>query len=48
MTIKAGNRSGYGRGDEAMVIERWLRARGFVMTEERAQDAPAYSAVACA
>jgi len=48
VTIKAGNRSGYGRGDEAMVIERWLRARGFVMTEERAQDAPAYSALACA
>ena len=48
VTIKAGNRSGYGRGDEAMVIERWLRARGFVITEERAQDAPTYPALACA
>jgi hypothetical protein len=48
VTIKAGNRSGYGRGDEAMLIERWLRARGFVITEERAQDAPTYPALACA
>jgi hypothetical protein len=48
VTIKAGNRSGYGRGDEAMVIERWLRARGFVITEERVQDAPTYPALACA
>ncbi len=47
-TIKAGNRSGYARGDEAMVIERWLRARGFVISEERAQDAPTYPALACA
>lgn len=48
VTIKAGNRSGYGRGDEAMVIERWLRARGFVISEERAQDARTYPALACA
>ena len=48
VTIKAGNRSGYSRGDEAMVIERWLRARGFVISEEQAQDAPTYPALACA
>jgi len=48
VTIKAGNRSGYGRGDEAMLIERWLRARGFVITEERAQDAPTCPVLACA
>lgn len=48
VTIKAGNRSGYGRGDEAMVIERWLRARGFVISEERALHAPTYPALACA
>jgi hypothetical protein len=48
VTIKAGNRSGYGRGDEAMVIERWLRARGFVISEERAHHAPPYPALACA
>lgn len=48
VTIRAGNRSGYGRGDEAMVIERWLRARGFVISEERAHHAPTYPALACA
>jgi hypothetical protein len=48
VTIKAGNRSGYVRGDEAMVIERWLRARGFVISEERAHHAPPYPALACA
>ncbi len=47
VTIKAGNRSGYGRGDEAMMIERWLRARGFVISEERTLDAPTYPALAC-
>ena len=26
VTIKAGNKSGYNRGEEAMVIEDWLRA----------------------
>jgi hypothetical protein len=30
VTIKAGNKSGYNRGEEAMLIEDWLRARGFV------------------
>ena len=35
VTIKAGNKSGYNRGEEAMMIEDWLRARGFVLTEER-------------
>ena len=48
VTIKAGNRSGYARGDEAMVIERWLRARGFVISEEQAHHAPTYPALACA
>jgi hypothetical protein len=48
VTIKAGNRSGYGRGDEAMVIEQWLQARGFVVSEERAQDAPTNTALAWA
>ena len=48
VTIRAGNRSGYARGDEAMVIERWLRARGFVISEERTLDAPTCPALACA
>ena len=46
VTIKAGNKSGYNRGEEAMMIEDWLRARGFVLTEERLADAEADSAVA--
>ena len=50
VTIKAGNKSGYNRGEEAMVIEEWLRARGFVLaaepTEEAGQDAEADLALA--
>ena len=50
VTIKAGNKSGYNRGEEAMVIEDWLRARKFVLTpelaEETAQDAEAEVALA--
>jgi hypothetical protein len=46
VTIKAGNKSGYNRGEEAMVIEDWLRARGFVITEEGAADAQADAALA--
>ena len=44
-TSKAGNKSGYNRGEEASVIEDWLRARGFVLTAE-AQNAKAESALA--
>jgi hypothetical protein len=46
VTIKAGNKSGYNRGEEAMMIEDWLRARGFVLTEERLENAEADSVVA--
>jgi len=46
VTIKAGNKSGYNRGEEAMMIEEWLRARGFVLTEEGAVDAQADAALA--
>lgn len=46
VTIKAGNKSGYNRGEEAMMIEDWLRARGFVLTEETAPDAQADTALA--
>lgn len=46
VTIKAGNKSGYNRGEEAMMIEEWLRARGFVLTEEGAAGAQADAAVA--
>ncbi len=46
VTIKAGNKSGYNRGEEAMVIEDWLRARGFVLTEEGTADAQANAALA--
>jgi hypothetical protein len=46
VTIKAGNKSGYNRGEEAMVIEDWLRARGFVLTEEGSADAQADAALA--
>jgi len=48
VTIKAGNKSGYNRGEEAMVIEDWLRARGFVLTEEDISDAQADAALASA
>jgi hypothetical protein len=33
VTIKAGNKSGYNRGEEAMLIEDWLRARGFAVLQ---------------
>ena len=46
VTIKAGNKSGYNRGEEAMMIEDWLRARGFVLTEEGSADAQADAALA--
>jgi hypothetical protein len=46
VTIKAGNKSGYNRGEEAMIIEDWLRARGFVLMQESAQDAQAEPALA--
>ena len=46
VTIKAGNKSGYNRGEEAMMIEDWLRARGFVLTEETAHDPQADAALA--
>jgi hypothetical protein len=31
ITIKAGNKAGYNRGEESALIEQWLRARGFVL-----------------
>jgi hypothetical protein len=46
VTIKAGNKSGYNRGEEATMVEDWLRARGFVLTEERVKDEETDSAVA--
>lgn len=46
VTIKAGNKSGYNRGEEAMVIEDWLRARGFVLTEGDIVDEQADTALA--
>ncbi len=46
VTIRAGNKSGYNRGEEATMIEEWLRARGFVLTEETVENAEADSAVA--
>ena len=46
VTIRAGNKSGYNRGEEATMIEEWLRARGFVLTEETVEDAEADSALA--
>jgi len=48
VTIKAGNKSGYNRGEEATMIEDWLRARRFVVTQARSPDAQADSAVAIA
>jgi hypothetical protein len=45
LTIKAGNKSGYNRGEEATMIEDWLRLRKFVLTEERSPDAQADPAV---
>lgn len=38
VTIKAGNKSGYTRGEESMIVEDWLRARGFIVTRERIED----------
>jgi hypothetical protein len=48
VTIKAGNKAGYNRGEEAMIIEEWLRARGFVLTEEGAALAEVDETVAFA
>jgi hypothetical protein len=36
VTVKAGNKSGYNRGEEAALIEQWLHARGFVLVGEAA------------
>lgn len=46
VTIKAGNKSGYNRGEEATMIEDWLRARGFVLTQETAKNAKVDPALA--
>ena len=46
VTIKAGNKSGYNRGEEATMIEDWLRARGFVLTQETTEDAKVDSPLA--
>jgi len=46
VTIRAGNKAGYNRGEEAMVIEDWLRARGFVRSQEQVPYAKADQAMA--
>jgi len=46
VTIRAGNKSGYNRGEEAMMIEDWLRARRFVLAEGANLNAQADSALA--
>jgi hypothetical protein len=46
VTVKAGNKSGYNRGEEAMVIEDWLHARGFVLIGETPADAETDAALA--
>jgi hypothetical protein len=46
--IRAGNKAGYNRGEEATMIEDWLRARGFVLTEERVQDTETHASLASA
>jgi hypothetical protein len=46
VTIKSGNKSGYNRGEEAMMIEDWLRARRFVLAEGAHLNAQADSALA--
>lgn len=46
VTIKAGNKSGYNRGEEAMVIENWLHARGFVMAKSEDNREKTAAAVA--
>jgi hypothetical protein len=46
VTIKAGNKSGYNRGEEAIMIEDWLRARGFVLAEGAGLNAQADPALA--
>lgn len=33
VTVRAGNKSGYNRGEEATLIENWLWERGFVLTQ---------------
>lgn len=48
VTIKAGNKSGYNRGEEATMIEDWLRARGFVLSQGTARDAQVDSTLASA
>jgi hypothetical protein len=38
LSLTAGNKSGYPRGDEAAIIEEWLRARGFIVYGKRAYE----------
>jgi hypothetical protein len=38
LVIQPPNVAEYGRGEEAAVIEQWLRARGFVLTGSALDD----------
>jgi hypothetical protein len=46
ITIRAGNKSGYSRGEEAALIENWLWERGFVVTHSAGDDAETHAALA--
>jgi hypothetical protein len=46
LTLKAGNKSAYNRGEEAMLIEEWLFARGFVISQSEEDREKAQAVVA--
>jgi hypothetical protein len=38
LSLVAGNKSGYPRGEEAAIFEEWLRAREFIIYGKRAYE----------
>ncbi len=36
VSVKAGNKAGYQRGEESAIVENWLRARGFILLGTKA------------
>jgi hypothetical protein len=46
VTIRPRNRAEYGRGEQALIIEEWLRARGFVLVGSAAEYAEAEPSMA--
>ncbi len=45
-SIRPQNVAEYGRGEEALIIEEWLRARGFILVGKAAEHEETEPAVA--